>query len=197
MASVTETIVREYFEHLGFLVRQERKYVSPARRDDEDGDFLVVHPQPRAGLEPRPFVLDSGSLQTVARAVVGVKGWHTEVISPARLETAPEILRFVEPPAWRRALRALGAEPPPLKILVLSGLPRAERARQQTIDLLRSKGVDGVLSFRTILAELVAAAEPNRNYLKSDLLQTLRILKRYGFLAPPQLELFGRRRPAG
>jgi len=192
MASVTETIVREYFELLGFLVRQERKYVSPARQEEDDGDFLVIHPQPRLPLTERPFVLDSLHLQTIPKAVVGVKGWHTEVISPARLETAPEILRFVEPPAWRRALRALGSDPPPCRILVLSGLPRAERTRQQTIELLRSKGVDGVLPFRTILAELVGATEPNRNYVKSDLLQTLRILKRYGFLTLPQMELFGR-----
>jgi hypothetical protein len=32
--------------------------------------------------------------------------------------------------------------------------------------------------------------EVNRNYQKSDLLQTIRILKNYDFFREPQLELF-------
>ena len=61
---------------------------------------------------------------------------------------------------------------------------------------LRSKGVDAVIPFRTMLADLIANIETNRNYQKSDLLQTLRILKNYDFFKEPQLELFkAKRRP--
>jgi hypothetical protein len=45
-----------------------------------------------------------------------------------------------------------------------------------------------------MLADLVAHTEPNRNYQKSDLLQTIRILKNYDFFKEPQLELFKPRR---
>jgi len=192
MAGVVETIVREYFEHLGFLVRQERKYVTPSRRESEDGDFLVVHPQPVQGEEALPFVLGTAEVLRLARAVVGVRGWHVDVLSPARLRTMPEVLRFVEPAAWKRGLRALGPGPTPYRLLVISGLPRDEQERRETVEMLRQRGVDGVLPLRTILAELVGAAEPNRNYLRSDLFQTLRLLKRYGFLTLPQMELFPR-----
>jgi len=64
--------------------------------------------------------------------------------------------------------------------------------------LLRSKGIDAVIPFRTILIELIKATEVNRNYQKSDLLQIIRILKNYDLIKEPQLELFKvRRKKAG
>jgi hypothetical protein len=47
-----------------------------------------------------------------------------------------------------------------------------------------------------MLADLIAHIEVNRNYLKSDLLQIIRILKNYDFFREAQLELFkpGRQR---
>jgi len=43
MAAVSETIVREYFELHGFFVRQQRKYISPTRPEDDEIDFCVVN----------------------------------------------------------------------------------------------------------------------------------------------------------
>lgn len=57
MAAVSESIVREYFELHGFFVRQQRKYVAPTRKEDEEIDFFVLNPQPRAGDGPLPFVI--------------------------------------------------------------------------------------------------------------------------------------------
>ena len=45
-----------------------------------------------------------------------------------------------------------------------------------------------------MLVELLGLVKTNRNYEKSDLLQTLRILKNYGFIKDPQMELFTKRR---
>ena len=61
---------------------------------------------------------------------------------------------------------------------------------------MRSKGVDGVISFQSILEELVAGVSTNRNYVKSDLLQILRLLKNYGLLKDTQME-FGFPRRGG
>lgn len=196
MSSVSETIVREYFELHAFLVRQHRKYIARGRREDKDIDFFVLNPHPEKLTGVRPFILTSADLRFVERAVVVVKGWHTETFSPARLANAPKILRFVEPGVFRRAVRAFGEDSMPLKVLVVPALPQNESVRDDTIKFLRDKGVDAVLPFRTMLADLVAKVEPNRNYQKSDLLQILRILKNYEFFREPQLELFRlRRRP--
>ena len=67
-------------------------------------------------------------------------------------------------------------------------------ARNESVELLKSKGVDAVIPFHTMLADLIDQIEVNRNYQKSDLLQVIRILKNYDFFKEPQLELFKAKR---
>ena len=190
MPAISETIVREYFELHGFFVRQQRKYVAPSRREDEEADFFVWNPRHEPSDSPLPFVLSDGDLRFISRAMVVVKGWHTETFSPAVLANAPEIFRFVEPVAFKRASQLFGDDGPLLKVLVVPALPQGAEAREQSIGLLRVKGIDAVIPFHTMLADLIANIETNRNYQKSDLLQILRILKNYDFFKEPQLELF-------
>ena len=190
MAAVSETIVREYFELHEFLVRQHRKYIAQTKREDDDIDFFVLNPHPQKREAEMPFVLASPDLMFIERAIVVVKGWHTETFSSAVLTHAPEIFRFVEPKVFQQAVRAFGKDGAPTKILVVPALPQAAQAREQSIALLRSKGVDAVIPFRTMLADLVERIEVNRNYQKSDLLQIIRILKNYDFFKGRQLDLF-------
>ena len=129
MSAVSETIVREYFELHEFLVRQHRKYISHTRREeDDDIDFFVLNPHPQKPAEALPFVLGSADLAFIERAIVVVKGWHTETFSSAMLTHAPEIFRFVEPRAFQQAVRAFGKDGTPLKILVVPALPQAAPA---------------------------------------------------------------------
>jgi hypothetical protein len=195
VSAVSETIVREYFELHGFFVRQRRKYISPARRDDDEVDFFVINPRPEA-TGALPFVLASADLAGVARAMVVVKGWHTETFSPGLLANAPEIFRFMKPAAFKRAARAFGNDDKLTTLLVVPALPTGAEARKRSIELLRAGGIDAVLPFRTLLADLIEQIAVNRNYQKSDLLQIIRILKNYGFFREPQMELFrpGRKR---
>jgi hypothetical protein len=194
VAAVSETIVREYFELHAFLVRQHRKYIAQTRREDDDIDFFVLNPQAQKRQGEQPFVLASADLPFIERAIVVVKGWHTETFSSARLASTPEIFRFVEPKVFQQAARAFGKDGTPLKILVVPALPQGAPARDESVALLRSKGVDAVIPFRTMLTDLVEHIEINRNYQKSDLLQMIRILKNYDFIREPQLELFKSKR---
>jgi hypothetical protein len=194
MSSVSEIIVREYFELHEFLVRQRRKYIAQTKREEDDIDFFVLNPHPQKREAELPFVLSSSDLKFIERAVVVVKGWHTETFSPAVLTHAPEIFRFVEPKVFQQAARAFGAEGAPAKILVVPALPQGEDAQKRSIELLRSKGIDAVIPFHVMLSDLIGRIEVNRNYQKSDLLQMIRILKNYDFFKEPQLELFKGRR---
>jgi hypothetical protein len=190
MSSVSETIVREYFELHEFLVRQHRKYIAQTKREEDDIDFFVLNPQSRAREGELPFVLGTDDLPYVARAIVVVKGWHTETFSSARLASTPEIFRFVGTKVFQQAARVFGENGAPLKILVVPALPQDEGERDKSIALLRSKGVDAVIPFRAMLADLVERIEANRNYQKSDVLQVMRILKNYDFFKDQQMELF-------
>jgi hypothetical protein len=196
MSAVDQGLAREYFEMHGFLVRQHRKYAVPAREKtaDEEIDLIVFNPEAKPDGMPSNFELNSNDLGCVRRAIVVVKGWHTEkTFSPGVLKN-PNFFRFVEKETLKEAERVIGGDGRFLKLLVIPGLPSAEPSRQQSIELLKSKGVDGVLLFRAILLDLIGHTQTNRNYQKSDLLQILRLLKNYDLIKEPQLELFGGRR---
>lgn len=190
MSAVSETIVREYFELHEFLVRQARKYIAQTKREDDDIDFFVLNPLATRRDDDQPFVLASEDLKHIERAIVVVKGWHTETFSSARLASTPEIFRFVGTKVFQQAAKVFGENGAPLKILVVPALPHEAQARDESIALLRAKGVDAVIPFRTMLTDLIAQTEANRNYQKSDLLQVIRILKNYDFFKDPQMELF-------
>ncbi len=194
MSAVSETIVREYFELHEFLVRQARKYIAQTKREDDDIDFFVLNPLATRRDDDQPFVLASEDLKHIERAIVVVKGWHTETFSSARLESTPEIFRFVGTKVFQQAAKVFGENGAPLKILVIPALPHDAKARDESIALLRAKGVDAVIPFRAMLNDLITQTEANRNYQKSDLLQTIRILKNYDFFKDPQMELFKAKR---
>ena len=195
MSAVDENIVREYFELHGFLVCQRRKYIVQTRQSgaDEEMDLIVLNPRVPPEAAPSEFEITSKTLSQVSRAIVAVKGWHTEVFAPGLLAHQPKIFRFVEKRVIEEAQRLVGSEGL-VKILIVPGMPRDAKTRQRSIEVLRSKGVDGVISFRSILQELIGSVATNRNYRKSDLLQILRLLKNYGLLKDPQMEFGWKRR---
>lgn len=199
MSAIDEEIVREYFEQNGFLVRQVRKYAVQARRktSDEEIDLLVFNPLFARGARKPDFFVFTSELPYIHRAMLAVKGWHTGRFNPATLRSSPEILRFLEENVKREASRLLsidatepGAGEDLLKILVLPGLPTQEPYRSQSVNLLKQRGVDGIISFRTMLQELVNRVEVNLIYRKSYPLQIIRLLKVYDFIKDPQLDLF-------
>ena len=200
MSAIDEDIVREYFEQNGFLVRQVRKYAVQSKKkssDEEMIDLLVLNPAYTRNERKPDFFLFTTELPYVHRAMLSVKGWHPNVFNPATLRNSPDIFRFLEQNVQREASRQLALDPTEpgvgddmLKILVVPGLPTQEPYRSQSVALLKERGVDGIISFRTVLQELIGRIEVNRNYRKSDTLQIMRILKNYDFLKEPQLDLF-------
>lgn len=194
MAAVSEIIVREFLEAHSFFVRHPRKHVAPGHRDEEDIDFVAFNPHFLPRSEPLPFVLTAEELPHVARAVVSVRAWHTEIFTAALLGKTPELVRFAAPAAYGAVARLLPGDGPVLKLLVVPALPQGAAARQQSTEFLRARGVDALFEFRTVLADLVERVEGQRNYQRSDVLQVIRLLKHYNLLRDPQLELFKARR---
>lgn len=198
MSAIDEDIVREYFEQNGFLVRQVRKYQVQARKKtgDEEIDLIVYNPAWQRGARRPDFFLFSNELPFLHRAVVSVKPWHTDVFSPGMLKSSPEIFRFLEENVLKEATRLFPAGTPGdeaddlTKILVLPSLPTAEPFRSQSVELLKQRGVDAIISFRAMLLDLLEKIEINRSYGKSDTLQVMRILKNYDLLKDAQLDMF-------
>jgi hypothetical protein len=210
MSAIDEGIVREFFEQNGFFVRQVRKYQVRARKktDEEEIDLLVYNPAWRPGLRKPDFILFSSELPFLHRAVVSVKPWHTDVFTPGILKSSPEIFSFLESSVVKQAAKlfpessrtpeAPETDSEPIsKILVLPALPTSEPFRSQSVQLLKERGVDAIVSFRAMLLDLIENVETNRNYGKSEALQVIRILKNYELLRDPQMDLLGGRGKRG
>jgi hypothetical protein len=201
MSAIDEGIVREYFEQNGFLVRQVRKYQVQARKKtgDEEIDLFVYNPSWLRGSRKPDFFLFSSELPLVRRAMIAVKAWHTGVFTPNMLRSSPEIFRFLEDNVLKEATRFFPAGEGGdqgdglIKILVLPSLPTQEPFRSQSVAMLKERGVDAIISFRSMLLDLVEKTEINRNYGKSDTLQVIRILKNYDLLKDAQLDLLPER----
>ncbi len=207
MAGFDENLVREYFELNGFFVRQLNKYQvhSRKKRAEEEIDLLVQNPRPGpAGRKPG-FYIFSSELPLVRRAVVAVKGWHSSRVTPSMLRSGSKIADFLRTEVMQKAEAYFSeiesdlegeAREPFLRILVLPGVPTAEPHRSETVALLQKHGVDAILTFPTILENLVSKVEVNYSYQKSDLLHVIRLFKAYDMIKPPQLDLFSEEKPA-
>jgi len=202
MSAIDEGIVREYFEQNGFLVRQVRKYQVQARRKtgDEEVDLVVYNPAYTRSSRKPEFFLFANELAYVHRAIVVVKGWHTGRFTPNMLKSSPEIFRFLEENVLKEVTRFFpidaeepGNAPDVTKILVLPSLPTAEPFRSQSVAMLKEHGIDGIISFRSMLLDIIDRVEINKSYGKSDTLQVIRILKNYDLLKDAQLDLLAER----
>jgi hypothetical protein len=196
MAGFDDSLVREYFELNGFLTRKPLKPVaaSRGRGAEEPGDLQVSNPRPRAGAQP-PFQLFGADLAGLTAAVVAIQGLPAgRSLTPAMLRRG-DFLEFIRKEATGTAKEAFGAPatnadaPAAARILVLPGLPAQEPQRSESIALLREKGVDHVLTFRTILENLAQRAEGGA--ADSATLRLLRLLQAYDMVNAAQLELFG------
>lgn len=205
MSAIDEGIVREYFEQNGFLVRQVRKYQVQARRKtgDEEVDLVVYNPAYVRSSRRPEFFLFANELAYIHRAIVVVKGWHTGKFTPNMLKSSPEIFRFLEENVLKEVTRFFpvdaeepGNAPDVTKILVLPSLPTAEPFRSQSVAMLKEHGIDGIISFRSMLLDIIERVEINKSYGKSDTLQVIRILKNYDLLKDAQLDLLAERQPA-
>jgi hypothetical protein len=143
------------------------------RGEDDDIDFFVLNPHPELKASPLPFVLTSADLRFVPRAVVVVKAGiqHIQFGRPRPLSGDFPVrgLRFS-----KHALRAFDAD---TRSRCSSSRPSSFVCGEGRASAAPFKGIDAVIPFRTMLMDLVAKTEINRNYQKSDLLQLIRILK--------------------
>lgn len=176
MSGVNESLIREFFEARGFLVRQQRKFVARVCRRTTRSISSSSTPAatetrarcPRSSPPPTP----RASPPPRWRSAAGTPRSSASPCSP----TNPRSPASPTPSRSPRA-RVLGLEPPISRVLVVPSLPESKSDRDQAVALLQAKGVDALLPFRAVLADLIQQTEVNRNYAKSDIRQILRILE--------------------
>ncbi|MFL2847949.1 MAG: hypothetical protein ACJZ9B_03125 [Coraliomargaritaceae bacterium] len=200
MSGFDENIVREYFELNGFFVRQLRKYQVQSRkkRFDEEIDMLIYNPKADKQMKPLGFQLFSNDIVNIHQAIVVVKAWHSSRFTPAILRSGTKVFDFLKKDVLNKVNDYFDFNEMDLgkndavfkKILIIPSLPSGEPHRSESITLLKEQGIDGIISFATILESLINNIEINHSYQKSDLLQLIRILKIYDMIKEPQMTFF-------
>lgn len=193
MSDINLQLVKEFFELNGFMILTNRKH--QLRKIGADWEYSIellvgnlnfVEPATEPG-----FVLEPRNLKAIPRAIVDVKGWHTEVFYPSTIEQGRTLFAFVSPESLQYASRVFKEEPFS-KVIVLSELPSNKEILDRSIDVLRKNGIDHVIEFATILKDLISRVQVNYNYTESDTLQLVRLMKRYGLVKDLQMEFMFR-----
>ena len=181
-------LVREFFELNRFYVLPHWRCEDVAHSAESTSLLFIERAQAETGLEPE-FLLRPADLGGIRRAVVEVRAWHADRVYPSTIEGNP-VLGHVA----TQEIRALGETVFGVAgfrtVLVVSELSTASAVRARALQMLQDLGIGHVLEFPTILADLLDGVSVNGNYAPSQTLQTLRLMKRYGFARRQQMELF-------
>lgn len=166
MTDVNEEIVRIYFELNNYLVRTNLVFLVKREKSSGYSDIdLAIYNQ-----------------ENDEKAIVEVKGWHGTHFTPSDLKAYEnQIFKFVKPEALQVA-KTFFKTSDFKKFLVISKLPRTENARKESLKIIESYGIDKVFFFKDILRYVVSQVKENINYRDSEFLQTIRLMKIYGFL---------------
>jgi len=180
MTHLNEEIARVFFEISGFLVRSNLPYRIGKGSPDSDIDLLIQNTAP-TGDPPREMILSAAKLQGIHRAIVEVKGYHTERFSPSILDE--RMFRFTTADATRAAEVFFKGEPFK-RLFILSRLPTSKASLAESLEFMSRRKVDHVLEFRTLLETIVEWVKAEPDY-DSNILQAIRILKSYGLIPSP------------
>lgn len=200
MQLLEETIISEYFEQNGFLVRPLRKARSQTKKAVDEGlDLYVRNMVFREGGRDPNFLLFSSELRYLESAILCVHGWYGEKAVLASMTSGADILKFLEANVLKKVEKWFSYDPAvsfgtkvlPKKILVAPVFPTQEPYRSQCIELLKEKGVDGIVSFKSMILDLIDHVDTKQIYEKSDLLQLLRVLKTFDLVKDSQMNLLG------
>lgn len=199
---IEQDLVEAYFECNGFLVRQAPILSKPLKNKKKLGILPVISvlnprvPQNEKPLSPRLF---SADIARVHSARVATLGWWNSNFSPAYLTSEVQLVKFFKQELDENRIHACFTMDTPgedsgisdsLKIIVVPALPKDTDRLKKVYQQLENSKIQGVLTMRSILENLLRQTQPLLNYEGHEVLQTLRLVKTYGLSKDPQLEIF-------
>jgi len=181
MQSLESTLLRHFFEIQGFMVRQ----CVPSTQGGTES-LQIVHPDAK-GSPALPSILFCSDIPLVARALVWLPSWQASKFSTSLLKDSQELMKFIDKRLAQRKVPAEFDQTDAPKIVVVPAVPTEADAREQTINLLKARGIDAMISFRSILLDLIARLDVRK---PTEGLQLLQILHNFDLLKTTQMELF-------
>ena len=189
MTDLNMQLVREFFELNLFYVLPHWQHEKALRDTDSAGSLLFVEQPKPAVPDEVDFLLRPGDVQSIQRAVVEVRAWHADRMYTSVIESNPVFTRVASQQTRTIAENVFDSTDYKI-VLVVSEFSASPELREKALLLLQKNGIDHVIEFSTILADMLRFISAQNNYAPSHTLQTMRLLKRYNFIREQQMELF-------
>lgn len=189
MSDLNMQLVREFFELNLFYVLPNWQFEGALRDVESAGSLLFVE-QPKPAIAGEvDCLLHPGDIQSIQRAVVEVRAWHADRMYTSVIESNSVFARVASEQTRTIAESVFNSQDYKI-LLVVSEFSASPDKRDKAVKILQDHGIDHVIEFPTILADMLRLVSPQNNYAPSHTLQTMRLLKRYNFIRKQQLELF-------
>ena len=199
--SIEREVVEAYFESNGFLVRQAGDSISSGGKKKLSGlpTLAIFNPMTSANADDLSFRIFTGDLSSVRSALVSFIGWESSSFSFDCLDSDARLIKFFKAESILERL-PIGFQPSEsliesgmgnfLRLLVVPSFPRNEAKAKVLSESLKSVGVDGFLTLRSVIENLLRQTMPASTFLNQDVFHLLRLLKAYDLVKEPQLDMF-------
>ena len=201
LMDVEHDLMEAYFESNGFLVRQAGKpdAISVKKNQQVLMTLAIFNPSIPSNLPTAGFRLYTSDLVKIRAGLVSLIGWGNSDFTNGMLNNDSSLLKFFKKEAKGNRLEA-SFNPGPelaesgmgsfLRLLVVPALPRNEAKIGEVFGILKEAGVDGILTLRAMLENLLRQSEPTKIYTGKPFFQVLKLMKAYELAKEPQLEMF-------
>lgn len=198
---IERELVESYFESNGFLVKgtTSPQGVTSSKKQNILPCMAIFNPLASGNGSNMGFRLFTSDMTKIRSALVGLLGWENTSFTNSILASDARILKYFKLETKdERVAESLKLSPDLtgagfgkfLRLLVVPALPKSEGKLIETFSLLKGVGVDGVLTMRSMLENLLRQSLPSKSYHGKSIFQILCLMKAYDLVKEPQLEMF-------
>ena len=198
---VEHDLVEAYFESNGFLVRQAGKPGTLSTRKKLESLLTLAIFNPAVGQNGADlgFRLYTSDLKKIRSGLVSLLGWGNSGFTNGMLNNDSMLIKYFKKELKDNRLESNFSPGPELaesgmgtfmRLLIVPALPRNETKIAEVFSILQKNNVDGVLTTRSMLENLLRQSDPGQFNPGKPFSQVLNLLKAYELAKEPQLEMF-------
>ena len=198
---VEHDLVEAYFESNGFLVRQAGNPAPVSARKNSEPllTLAIFNPAILQNGSDLGFRLYTSDLKKIRSGLVSLLGWGNSGFTNGMLNNDSMLIKYFKKELKDHRLE-LNFSPGPelaesgmgafMRLLIVPALPRNEAKITEVFSILKKNSVDGVLTIRSMLENLLRQSDPGQFNPGKPFSQVLNLLKAYELAKEPQLEMF-------
>jgi septum formation inhibitor-activating ATPase MinD len=145
--------------------------------------FLIVQNSKKIFKEIDEFIIEKEKINFINKAIIKPISWHTLKFTPSVIKKFYEEITFEKTDKILKDLIKDNYK----KIIIIPGLPVTTNLKNESIKIMKEKGIDHIILFSSIISGLVEKIDERKLY-QSQTLEIIRILKFYKFLSDKKLE---------